>query len=440
MRKVLPSFTSASSWFEVYASFSTFIMLIRTAFYDLIPHQLRSFIVSNLQAFFNTQPNNQISLKINQFWINWSEDNNELFLAAQEYLPTRITRTYKSLRVCKLENEKNLSLAVDESEEVVDEFEGSKFTWKLRKTSEENSRDSGKKAFVLTFSESNRESVLDRYIPHILKTYEAMKAEKRILKIHSSEAYGWTDRELSHPATFHSLALDSELKQAIVDDLDRFLKRKEFYNKVGKPWKRGYLLYGPPGTGKSSLIAAIANYLKFDVYDLELSSIQSDSELMRSISHVSDSSILVIEDIDCNKEVHVRSTTDDKGNGKLNLSSLLNNIDGLRSGGGGGWVIIFTTNHKEKIDPALLRPGRMDMHIHLSFLTGKVFPVLASNYLGIQGPHPLFEEIQGLLDKTQVTPAVVAEHLIRNEDPDLALEALVQFLRTTVEGHPTELY
>jgi len=119
---------------------------------------------------------------------------------------------------------------------------------------------------------------------------------------------------------------------------------------------------------------------------------------------------------------------------------LLNNIDGLRSGGGGGWVIIFTTNHKEKIDPALLRPGRMDMHIHLSFLTGKVFPVLASNYLGIQGPHPLFEEIQGLLDKTQVTPAVVAEHLIRNEDPDLALEALVQFLRTTVEGHPTELY
>ncbi|KAK7367358.1 hypothetical protein VNO80_09369 [Phaseolus coccineus] len=415
-------------------------MLLRTAFYDLIPHQLRSFIVSKLQAFFNSQPNNQISLKIDRFWINWVEDDNQLFLAAQEYLPTRITRTYKSLKVCKLENEKNLSLAVDESEEVVDEFEGTKFTWKLHETSEENSSDSCKKAFVLTFSERSRETVMDRYIPHILKTYEAMKTEKRTLKIHSNVGYGWRDRDLSHPATFHSLALDSELKQAVVDDLDRFLKRKEFYKNVGKPWKRGYLLHGPPGTGKSSLIAAIANYLKFDVYDLELSSIHSDSDLMRSISNVSDNSILVIEDIDCNKEVHVRSTTSDEGNGKLNLSSLLNYMDGLRSGGGGGWVIIFTTNHKEKIDPALLRPGRMDMHIHLSFLTGKAFPVLASNYLGIQGHHPLFEEIQGLLDKTQVTPAVVAEHLIRYEDPDLALEALVQFLKTTVEGHPTELY
>ncbi|WVZ16805.1 hypothetical protein V8G54_009787 [Vigna mungo] len=100
-------------------------------------------------------------------------------------------------------------------------------------------------------------------------------------------------------------------------------------------------------------------------------------EAMRDISR---SSILVIEDIDCNKE---------KGSGKFNLSNLLNFVDGLRSGGGEGWVIIFTTNHKEKIDPALLRPGRMDMHIHLSFLRGKAFPIMASNYLGIEGHHPV---------------------------------------------------
>ncbi|XP_014519625.1 AAA-ATPase At2g18193-like [Vigna radiata var. radiata] len=437
MRKHFPSFASASSWFEVYATLSTFTMLIRTAFNELIPHQIRSFLVSKLEAFFHSQPNNQISLRINEFWHDRCDDN-ELFLAALEYLPTRITSTYKSLKVGKLENEKHLNLAVDPSQEVVDEFEGTKFTWKLDENSEENSRHIWKEAFVLTFDERNRERVLDRYIPHVLKTYEAMKSEKRIPEIHSRRGYQWTNRKLSHPATFDTLALDPELKQAVVDDLDRFLKRKEFYKKVGKPWKRGYLLYGPPGTGKSSLIAAIANHLKFDVYDLDLSSINSDSDLMEAMRDISRSSILVIEDIDCNEEVHDRSNPKqdsdiEKGSGKFNLSNLLNLVDGLRSGGGDGWVIIFTTNHKEKIDPALLRPGRMDMHIHLSFLKGKAFQIMASKYLGIEGHHPVVEEIKGMLEKTQVTPAVVGEHLIRNEDPDLALEALVQFLKQQIK-------
>ena len=90
--------------------------------------------------------------------------------------------------------------------------------------------------------------------------------------------------------------------------------------------------------------------------------------------------------------------------------------------------MIFTTNHRERIDPALLRPGRMDMHIHLSFLRSKAFRILASNYLGVEGDHPLFERIDDLLEKIEVTPAVVAEQLMRYEDPDVCLEALVQFL------------
>lgn len=111
------------------------------------------------------------------------------------------------------------------------------------------------------------------------------------------------------------------------------------------------------------------------------------------------------------------------------MSGLLNYMDGLWSSGGEERIIVFTTNHRERIDPALLRPGRMDMHIHLSFLKGKAFRVLASNYLGVEGDHPLFEEIDGLLEKIEVTPAVVAEQLMRNEDADVALEALVKFLK-----------
>ncbi|PKI26302.1 hypothetical protein CRG98_049009, partial [Punica granatum] len=75
--------------------------------------------------------------------------------------------------------------------------------------------------------------------------------------------------------------MEPEQKEALKEDLVRFLSRKEFYKRVGRAWKRGYLLYGPPGTGKSSLVAAMANYLKFDVYDLQLSNIVSDSDLRK---------------------------------------------------------------------------------------------------------------------------------------------------------------
>lgn len=65
-------------------------------------------------------------------------------------------------------------------------------------------------------------------------------------------------------------------------------------------------MYGPPGTGKSSLIAAMANYLKFDIYDLELSRLYSNSDLRRILVSTSNRSIIVIEDIDCSVEFENR--------------------------------------------------------------------------------------------------------------------------------------
>ncbi|CAJ1930258.1 unnamed protein product [Sphenostylis stenocarpa] len=94
-------------------------------------------------------------------------------------LSSSITRT---LKVDKLENQKQLNLAMNASEEVVDEFESTKFTWNLDEGSEEDSDNSRKHSFVLTFTESHRERVLDRYIPHMLETNEATKAEKKIVK------------------------------------------------------------------------------------------------------------------------------------------------------------------------------------------------------------------------------------------------------------------
>jgi chaperone BCS1 len=99
---------------------------------------------------------------------------------------------------------------------------------------------------------------------------------------------------------------------------------------------------------------------------------------------------------------------------------------------------VFTTNHKDQIDPALLRPGRMDMHINLSFCTVNGFRILASNYLDIQS-HPLFEQVERLLEKIQVTPAIVAEELMKGDDVDVVLTELVNFLKQKeTEGDETK--
>ncbi|KAE8693265.1 hypothetical protein F3Y22_tig00110813pilonHSYRG00005 [Hibiscus syriacus] len=225
-----------------------------------------------------------------------------------------------------------------------------------------------------------------------------------------------------------------------MEDLNRFVRRKEFYKRVGKAWKRGYLLYGPPGTGKSSLVAAMANHLKFDVYDLQLANIIRDSDLRRLLLSTGNRSILVIEDIDCSVDLPDRRYTVDgrkqpEHHVQLTLSGLLNFIDGLWSSCGDERIIIFTTNHKDRLDPALLRPGRMDMHVHMSYCNPQGFKLLASNYLGIHGHHHLFGEIEGLLKNIEVTPAQVAEELMKSEDADIALGGLVKLLkRKKLEG------
>lgn len=138
-----------------------------------------------------------------------------------------------------------------------------------------------------------------------------MKEETRSVRLHTVDYSGtdyWSSVVLNHPATFETMAMDPDAKEELVEDLDRFVSRKDYYRRVGKAWKRGYLFHGPPGTGKSSLVAAMANYLKFDVYDLDLREVQCNSDLRRLLIGSANRSILVIEDIDCSVVLQNRET------------------------------------------------------------------------------------------------------------------------------------
>lgn len=207
---------------------------------------------------------------------------------------------------------------------IADSFEGISVTWKYvcqeLKPDEVRSREYGlakeRKHIELTFDRKHREVIITRYVPSVINKYKQLKMEKKVVKLFNLQSCGYGPYggpvgcyflDLDHPSTLDTLAMNPEMKKEIIDDLDLFLSRKDFYKKIGKVWKRSYLLYGPPGTGKSSLIAAIANYTKFNVYDLQLMNVGSDSCLRNLLLETTNRSILVIEDIDCSVELPDRN-------------------------------------------------------------------------------------------------------------------------------------
>ncbi len=131
------------------------------------------------------------------------------------------------------------------------------------------------------------------------------------------------------------------------------------------PHRLGFLLEGPTGTGKTSTILTLASHFDAQLKIVSLTSL-SDSALMKLCSDLSRGSSLtfiIFEDAD------VLFKGREKHKGDINLvtfGGLLNAIDGLTSGN--NRVTFITTNHVDKLDPALLRPGRVDVSMHLGNL------------------------------------------------------------------------
>ncbi|KAA8548027.1 hypothetical protein F0562_004712 [Nyssa sinensis] len=386
------------------------------------------------------------------------------YIAIETYLMANSSSRAKRLRADMERENQSLVFSMDDHEEVTEEFKGIKLRWASNKSIPSRQsisfypREDDKRYYTLTFHRRYRDVITKTYLTHVMDEGKAIQVKKRQRKLYTnsgSESWNrytyrrtmWSHVQFEHPATFETLALEPKMKQEIINDLITFSKAKEYYAKVGKAWKRGYLLYGPPGTGKSTMIAAMANLLQYDVYDLELTSVKDNTELRKLLIDTSSKSIIMIEDIDCSLDltgqrkkekekdedkekdlVKKAKNEDDSKSSKVTLSGLLNFIDGLWSACGGERLIVFTTNYVEKLDPALIRRGRMDKHIELSYCSFEAFKVLAKNYLDLDSHH-LFTTVGRLLEETNMTPADVAENLMpkcAEDDPESCLENLIK--------------
>ncbi|WJX13939.1 hypothetical protein P8452_04273 [Trifolium repens] len=440
--------TTAKTILSTAATVAATAVLIRSIANEFLPMDLRDYVFTGIQSIcsrFSTD----LTMVIEEFE---GLDNNQIYSAAETYLGTIISPSTKRLRISKSDHQQTFTLTMERNQSVTDFFNGVKLNWFLfirRVENLHNNRDltnatlkSEIRSLELTFNRKHKNMILNDYIPFILRESKSKKQELKALRIFTVDyqnLYGnlsdaWIGTTLNHPSTFDTLALDRELREFVIDDLQRFVMRKEYYREVGKAWKRGYLLYGPPGTGKSSLIAAMANYLHFDIYDLELTELSSNAELRRLLIAMPNRSIVVVEDIDCTVEFQDRVAQSKcaRNDKQVTLSGLLNFIDGLWSSCGDERIIVFTTNHKEKLDPALLRPGRMDVHIHMSYCTPYGFRQLAFRYLRIK-EHTLFKEIEETLQQTLVTPAEVAEQLLKGSETETILKDVSNFLRKKKE-------
>jgi chaperone BCS1 len=156
-----------------------------------------------------------------------------------------------------------------------------------------------------------------------------------------------------------SVVCDDDRLDAMADDLRRFLAGRAWYHQRGIPWRRGYLLYGPPGTGKSSVLRALATELQLDLALIDLCRPGlTDDELREAMFNAPRRAIIAMEDVDA---AFRGRDTDQKGG--ITFSGLLNAIDGV--GAQEGRALIMTTNHREKLDPALIRPGRADLQVEV---------------------------------------------------------------------------
>jgi len=232
-----------------------------------------------------------------------------------------------------------------------------------------------------------------------LKELSKIKHKKKELKVYDMDNPWWPHtREIRG---MNSVVMNHKEKEELLALLDWWQGSKEMHSKYGLAWKLTILMYGPPGTGKTSLAQAIAKYLNFDLALLRIDPTKM-VEVKDKISRASKNTVILIEDIDRavvipgteKKEEASPAVTSSRGplaegaakaqekdtssQAIPGIELLMNALDGVTSPD--GVVVLMSTNHLEKLDPALIRPGRVNKKIYLGLFDWEMAKEMGSMF------------------------------------------------------------
>lgn len=224
----------------------------------------------------------------------------------------------------------------------------------------------------LTFQTIGRDqNVLRKFVADIAQCHVAKTKVTSYLYLYDD---GWDYVAAYSPRLLASIILKPGEKEHLIEDVEKFQASRQRYRDLGVPYHRGYLFYGPPGTGKTSLVSALASRFGMSVYVVNLTHF-SDRSLKKAVNDVPEKSMILFEDIDCMRTDSVKARADGSARVQpqekrgsvdpfgVTLSGLLNVLDGF--GAPENVLFVMTTNKVEALDPALLRPGRIDYKFYL---------------------------------------------------------------------------
>ena len=250
----------------------------------------------------------------------------------------------------------------------------------------------------------NDPTIIEAFLTELL-------ARSEVVQENTFTTYKWDIRSnyWRNSATCEARHLDSVIlpqatKTKLVSDLSRFLSRhtKAFYRQHGIPYRRSYLFHGLPGTGKTSLVQALAGRFHRNVAILQPTSPEmTDDSLNSAIEQLPANSIVVLEDIDALFDKKRQSKMDSK----ITFSGLLNALDGV--GSANGQIFVLTTNLKDQLDAALIRKGRVDIHVEFGYATDEQIEMMWKSY------YPSASELSGefvrlLREKLSIAASEVA--------------------------------
>lgn len=224
-----------------------------------------------------------------------------------------------------------------------------------------------------------------------------------------------------------NVVLPETIKNKLMDDFVRFEtdETKLFYRIRGINYKRSYLLHGKPGGGKSSFIRAFASKFKMNVYEVNCNSMDNMEALRLKLSEIPKRSIVLIEDIDiiftsrefkkqemadlsADEKYHALQSFDDV---RYEMGFFFNILDGIVPVINNS-ILFLTTNHLDRLDPALTRPGRVDLTIEFPELTYETSKILYLGYFPKQEKDA--DEIGKIIETKKVMPTYLVEFLREN--------------------------